>query len=109
MSFMFNPYPYDDPNAVNHIASGGIDLSRVAHGNTQVAVEFSKLTAGAPAVVAIDGYATAPFARIMSLFGGETEHINVASIYKTPGELKALFADYLPEIDQFLHWPARAH
>ncbi|HHT54781.1 MAG TPA: phosphoheptose isomerase [Clostridiales bacterium] len=97
MSFMFNPYPYDDPNAVNHIASGGIDLSRVAHGNTQVAVEFSKLTAGAPAVVAIDGYATAPFARIMSLFGGETEHINVASIYKTPGELKALFADYLPE------------
>jgi mannose-6-phosphate isomerase class I len=98
MSFMFNPFPYDDPSAVNYIANNGIDLTKTAQGNTQIATEFIKLTAmKAPAVIAVDGYATAPFGRIVSLFGGNAEYINVASIYKTPAELKALFADNLPE------------
>lgn len=95
MSFMFNPFPYDDPNAVNRIDASRVDLSKTACGNTQIAAEFTKIKA--PAIIAVDGYATAPFSRIVSLFGGEIEYINVASIYKAPAELKALFADNLPE------------
>ena len=98
MSFMFNPHPYNDPNAVNYIVNNGIELSRTTRSSTQTASLFSSLTAGVSSlVIAIDGYATAPFSRIISLFGGNIEFIDIATIYKSPEELNALFADNLPE------------
>ena len=97
MSFMFNPFPYDDPNAVNHIANNGtVDLGKTATGNAQVAAILAKEVKPGKAI-GIDGYATAPFSTVVGLLGKDVELISVASIYKTADELRALFADYLPE------------
>ncbi len=97
MSFMFNPYPYKDPNAVNRIANdGSVELSRVARGNSQIAAELAAHIA-AGKIIAIDGYATAPFASLLGLIAPGVKKLAVSSIYKTPEELKALFAENLPE------------
>ncbi|MBR3145163.1 MAG: class I mannose-6-phosphate isomerase [Clostridia bacterium] len=97
MSFMFNPFPYNDPNAVNHIANdGSVDLGRTAIGNAQVAAVLAKAIKPGT-VVAIDGYATAPFNAVVALLPANVRLISVASIYKSADELDALFADYLPE------------
>ncbi len=97
MSFMFNPYPYKDPNAINRIANdGSVALSRIARGNAQIAAELaSHIAAGK--IIAIDGYATAPFAAMLELIAPGVKKIAVSSIYKTADELKALFAENLPE------------
>ena len=93
---MFNPFPYKDPNAVNYISNdGSVDLSKTAEGSAQIAA----VLAGAikdRKVIAIDGYATAPFGKIVSLIGADAEYIDVASIYKTSAELNELFAENLP-------------
>lgn len=97
MSFMFNPFPYDDPNAINYIANdGSIDLSLTAKGNSQVAAVIAK-NVKKNTVIAIDGYTTAPFDAVNSLISKDVEFISVASIYKTATELRELFADYLPQ------------
>ena len=36
MSFMFNPFPYDDPNAINRIDATGIDTATASVGNDAV-------------------------------------------------------------------------
>lgn len=96
MSFMFNPFPYDDPNAINFIANdGSIDLGLTASGNASVAAVIAK-NLKKDTVIAIDGYTTAPFDAVNSLIGGDVEFISVASIYKTAEELRQLFAEYLP-------------
>ncbi len=96
MSFMFNPFPYDDPNAINYIANdGSIDLSLTAKGNSQVAAILAQ-NVKKNTVIAIDGYTTAPFDTVNSLIAKNVEFISVASIYKTAEELRQLFADYLP-------------
>ncbi len=97
MSFMFNPFPYKDPNAVNHIQNdGSIDLSRIARGNDQIASLLAAICKG-DCVIAIDGYTTAPFFAILGLIAPNAEKISMSSIYKSPEELKALFAENLPE------------
>ena len=97
MSFMFNPYPYNDPNAVNRIANdGSVDLGRTAVGNAQVAAVLAKEVKPGR-VIAIDGYATVPFGAVTGLLPKTCEFISVTSIYKTADELRSLFADYLPE------------
>ena len=97
MSFMFNPYPYDDPNAVNRIENdGSVDLGRTATGNAAVAAALSKF-ANPGTVIAIDGYATAPFSALVGLLPKTAEFISVASIYKSADELREQFAEYLPE------------
>ena len=94
---MFNPYPYDDPRAVNRIRNdGSVDLHRTGSGNEEVAAILSKERKPGT-VIGIDGYATAPIDAVAELFGEDTERIPVSSLYKSAGELRALFADYLPE------------
>ena len=97
MSFMFNPFPYNDPEAVNRIANdGSVDLGRTGTGNAQVAAILAK-EVNPGTVIAIDGYATSPIAAVAGLLGKNAEFIAVSSIYKTAEELRALFAEYLPE------------
>ena len=94
---MFNPYPYNDPRAVNRIRNdGSVDLHRTGSGNEEVAAILSKERKPGT-VIGIDGYATAPIDAVAELFGEDTERIPVSSLYKSAGELRALFADYLPE------------
>ena len=97
MSFMFNPYPYNDPNAVNHIANdGSVELGRTGTGNAQVAAILAKeMNPGT--VIGIDGYATSPISTVIGLLGKDAEFISVTSIYKTADELREIFAEYLPE------------
>ena len=97
MSFMFNPYPYNDPNAVNRIENdGSVDLGRTAIGNAAVAAVLQKEVRPGR-VIGIDGYATVPFGAVIGLLPKTAEFISVASLYKSADELRALFAEYLPE------------
>lgn len=97
MSFMFNPFPYNDPNAVNNLTNdGSVHTDRIARGTAQLAAVFADLCQG-NRVLAIDGYTTAPFDALIGLLPADCELISVAGIYKSAAELKALLADYLPE------------
>ncbi len=95
MSFMFNPFPYDDPHAVNRIDASGIDTSAAAKGNASVAASLADI-AKKGGIIALDGYTTAPFDTIVSLFP-DIDTISVASIYRSPAELRELFRENLPE------------
>ena len=97
MSFMFNPFPYNDPNAVNNLTNdGSVQTDRIARGTAQLAAVFADLCQR-NRVIAIDGYTTAPFDALIGLLPAGCELISVAGIYKSAAELKALLADYLPE------------
>ena len=94
---MFNPYPYNDPNAVNRIENdGSVDLGRTAIGNAAVAAVLQKEVRPGR-VIGIDGYATVPFGAVIGLLPKTAEFISVASLYKSADELRTLLADYLPE------------
>lgn len=96
MSFMFNPYPYNDPVAVNRIQNdGSVNMADSYIGNKAIG---KKLTAALKAarVMLIDGYASVPFDKVREMVKGKAEFINVAGIYKTAAELKELFAENLP-------------
>ncbi len=95
MSFMFNPYPYDDQNAVNHITNNGIDLSGIAVGNEATAKKISKLVKVGK-IIAIDGYASVDFKKILSLVKGKFTSIDVSTIYKSDSVLHELFRENLP-------------
>ena len=95
MSFMFNPFPYDDPSAVNRIDASGIDTSSAAVGNDAVAASLAGIIRKG-GVIALDGYTTAPFETVLSL-AGDIQKIAVSSILKSPAELRELFRDNLPE------------
>lgn len=65
MSFMFNPYPYDDPNAFNVLDPSGLTLSELVEGSGASAAAEAAKAAGALKraeswVIAVDGYSTAP-------------------------------------------------
>ena len=65
MSFMFNPYPYDDPNAFNVLDPSGLPLSELVEGSGASAAAEAAKAAGALKraegwVIAVDGYSTAP-------------------------------------------------
>lgn len=96
MSFMFNPFPYNDPDAVNRIQNdGSVDLSKTACGNAAVAAVLAGQLKPST-VIGIDGYATAPFGTVLGLLGKQAEFISVASVYKDPDELNELLLENLP-------------
>ena len=48
MSFMFNPFPYNDPNAVNRIENdGSVDLGRTAVGNAEHSMPAAEMIGSA--------------------------------------------------------------
>lgn len=66
MSFMFNPYPYDDPDAVNHIAMGDEFLDSVTQSTAETAKKLvnelcAVLERRPNCILAIDGFISAPF------------------------------------------------
>ncbi|MBQ3593635.1 MAG: phosphoheptose isomerase, partial [Clostridia bacterium] len=94
MSFMFNPYPYDDPNAFNAIDSKGIDTKSIVNGNAAVAESLADLAVKGLAkrktvIFGMDGYATAPIDQVatlvaqqLNLRGVKCTILNVEDIYK---------------------------
>lgn len=109
MSFMFNPHPYDDPNAINRLAlPEGIGDSLIS-GTREVAIHFSNhlvAQAGArqPQVVALDGYIGADFDDVLNftlqqlvLKGLRAVALDARELYKPADVLESELAGYLPQ------------
>ena len=111
MSFMYNPFPYDDPRAVNRpqlpaeavgaVVSGTLEAAR------SLAAELAARLEAAPGkspVAAFDGYATADWSRMINLLsqqllqrGIALEAVDFREVLKTEEEIHAL-------IDPLLEW-----
>ena len=74
MSFMYNPFPYDDPRAVNRPALPKKTVEAVVAGTPKAAAALAgdivsrlKAAPGRNIVVGFDGYATADWTRMVNL------------------------------------------
>ena len=76
MSFMYNPFPYDDPRPVNRpeLSKNTVD-SIVAGGTPNVAKKFAAIVAEkaakGPVVIGFDGYTTVKWDLFLNLLGRE--------------------------------------
>ncbi|MFO7936595.1 MAG: class I mannose-6-phosphate isomerase [Kiritimatiellia bacterium] len=119
MSFMFNPYPYDDLTALNRPALTRGTVADLTTGEDAVArrlagkiLKLREVKKGNPVMVAFDGYPGAEWQRTLKLLRRELQEsglvmrdYDVSECYKTPEELDRMLAEYLPkdrEIDPVL-------
>ena len=109
MSFMFNPYPYDDPNAINHVSISpdiresvtrdtGATARRVLKDAQKIIAEKGRCVLG------IDGYVSAPIDRFRGMVellgaaeGVTVRCISAAGLYLPEEELHDKLLPYLPE------------
>lgn len=116
MSFMFNPHPYDDPDAVNPISLPADIENAIIRGTRNVAAALAQQFATAAArrnaknappaapVVALDGYIGAQFDDLLNPLLQQLASKGVravvvdaaAALYKTSAELDAQLATHLP-------------
>lgn len=109
MSFMFNPYPYDDPNAVNHIHFGAA-LRGTIMKNTNESVRAlmdvigQKLSSAPRCILGIDGYISAPMARFTELLARRCAQekipftaLSTESLFLESELLNKKLLQYLPE------------
>ncbi len=113
MSFMYNPFPYDDPKPVNRPALKPETLAAVAGGGTPaVAKKFAAMAAARAAegsvVIAFDGYTTAQWDLFLNLLNREFLLLGVpfetvdaaAAVYKDGKDIDAM-------IDPLLIWDTK--
>lgn len=101
MSFMFHPYPYADPNAVNKInvpASVREDLTK---GIQNVAKKIVKLLEK-NSKIGIDAYPGAEYETLVNvlrqvLAGQNVVFVDAACTFLAPEEIEAIVTPYLPE------------
>lgn len=111
MSFMFHPYPYLDPRAVNPVTCE--EATHAEFGTLAVAKAIARQIKAGKRRVAIDGYAGAPFETLRHVLtqqlGGETARVvDARSLLRD--DLDAVVAPYLPqdrEIDPVLLYGVR--
>ena len=99
MSFMYNPFPFDDPKPVNRPALKPETLAAVAGGGTPaVAKKFAAMAAARAAegsvVIAFDGYTTAQWDLFLNLLNREFlllgvpfETVDAAAVFKDGKEV----------------------
>jgi mannose-6-phosphate isomerase class I len=106
---MYNPFPYDDPDAINRIAVAPSlraevtrGLAASAHGLAKAAQEV--LQRKGSCVLAMDGYISAPFevvarqvARLLLQQGQAVRVLDTASLYMEESLLGEKLRKYLPE------------
>ena len=106
MSFMYNPFPYDDPRPVNRPVLRASTVASLVKGGTvkTAAALAARIAARGKTVIAFDGYTTADFSAIVNLLeqqlhlrGLKTEKRDFATCYKSESELYEL-------IDSKLTW-----
>ena len=110
MSFMFNPYPYDDPNAVNYLELPGEMDKTIITGNQASAQYISnlvheKLQHGHENIVlAFDGYIGARFEELLELVSKFLQQRKVAvqtigfdTVYKPEDQITELISVNLDE------------
>ena len=97
MSFMFHPYPYSDPNAVNHVTGRGVKPTAGVH---NVAVKLAELVKEGKNV-GIDMYPGADIAALVNvlrqkLAGTGASFVDAATLLKPSEEIEEMLAPYLP-------------
>lgn len=111
MSFMYNPYPYDDPRAVNKPQLPAKAVESVTSGTLKAAVrmasEIAARLAAAPQkniLVALDGYVSADWMRMTNLLSQQLRNKGIApevipfcDALKTEEQINAM-------IDPLLEW-----
>ncbi len=109
MSFMFNPYPYDDPNAVNHISLNS-ELKNSITPNSLVSAKKlatqikDMLSESSCCIIGLDGYMSAPidsFKGLLSLQlalnGIQVDTLSTETLFLDSDTLYEKFLPYLPE------------
>lgn len=113
MSFMYNPFPYDDPKPVNRpelsqetvdsvISGGSVNVAK------KMAAELAAMAAGKNVVVAFDGYITASWNIFLNLLSRELGAKGVALItmdFNAETFLSGMEIDNI--IDPMLEWDTR--
>ncbi len=110
MSFMFNPHPYDDWNAINKPRLSNDEISSIIAGTNESAKNIAeliieKLEEGQGNIVlAIDGYIGATFTQIVNLVSQELKlrlvNVNTfdfKNVLKSSAQLEEELSDYLKE------------
>ena len=112
MSFMYNPFPFDDPKPVNRPALKPETIAAVAGGGTPaVAKKFAAMAAARAAegsvVIAFDGYTTAQWDLFLNLLNREFlllgvpfETVDAAAVFKDGKDIDAM-------IDPLLIWDTK--
>ena len=106
MSFMYNPFPYDDPVPVNRPALSDSAVKSLTRGISKSVATLAGSLAGRAkeknVIVAVDGYTTADFPRLVNLLCGELEKRGIkassfdfSSVFRSEPELKELIDDKL--------------
>lgn len=98
MSFMFNPYPYHDPDARNPLDASGIPVEQAVFGNPQIAAPLCAAPGGT--VIGLDGYTTAPFEVIENLIAQQCNLqgiplliLHTESLLRPAGELDSMLRE----------------
>jgi len=105
MSFMFNPYPYSDPAAVNPLDVAEMYTKAIIQGNAPAArALLARVKGRQGAVVAVDGYISAPFADLVGAIERECAtaglpiwSVSTDRLYKDSATLARELAAHLPE------------
>ena len=98
MSFMFHPYPYSDPNAVNRVT--GRHVTPIA-GIHAVAKKLASLLKEGKRL-GLDAYPGADYSSLVNVLrqqcaGAGILFIDAAALLKPAGEIEAIVSPYLPE------------
>lgn len=102
MSFMFHPYPYSDPNAVNAVSGMGVQPVKGLAATAKALA--AQLRAGKR--VGLDAYPGTDYLALVNVLrqvcanpdgGSDVTFIDAATLLKTPAEIGAMLASYLPE------------
>jgi mannose-6-phosphate isomerase class I len=108
MSFMFNPYPYDDPDAVNHIASDPGIIEDITIGSIPCAkrlaqAAFTQAGEKGRIIIALDGYISAPLGETAGAIGIQCAALGIpcvlleADLFMNAEVLDKELLAYLPE------------
>lgn len=109
MSFMFNPYPYDDPTAVNRIDFDQNLRETITNNSIESAkktVEKIKeeLSENSTCIIGLDGYISAPLSQFMSLLSTEcienglsVNSLSTSDLFLDEDTLHEKLLPYLPE------------
>ncbi len=109
MSFMFNPYPYDDPNAYNTVSCpdalrGCLTLDSLSTAKRILKDIQKTIAEKGRCVLGIDGYISAPMDRFRGLVnllavqeGLEVSCLSTDPLYMESGALHDKLLKYLPE------------
>ena len=110
MSFMFNPFPYDDPTAINRPKLSNETINSIVSGTKESAVHISNIliekikTDSGNQIVALDGYISAQWGQAINLISQNLKQesinvtvINFAEYFKPASQLDSELSFYLEE------------